>query len=248
MLVRIENQLKLCRLKHQLQEQNEQLQQKESDLRRALGQEKSLNRKIEEMAALEERNRIARDIHDELGHALVALNIQLETAIALWDEDAAKSYEFLKESKQLASDALQAVRRSVADMRADPLNGKLLETAIASLVQEFQTTSGIEPQCSISLTTPISQHLNTVLYRILQEGLTNILKHAHATTVQIGLESSPNGVSLSLWDNGNGFEVGDNLAGFGLRGMRERVLTSGGHIDVRSRPGQGCQIYVSFPG
>lgn len=247
-LIRIENQLKLCRLKNQLQQQNQQLQHTESELRRALDQEKSLNQKIEEMAALEERNRIARDIHDALGHSLVALNIQLETAIALWDDSPEKSYEFLNEAKQLASEALQSVRQSVADMRADPLKGKLLETAIASLVQEFQLTSGIEPRCSICLTAPVSQHLNTVLYRILQEGLTNILKHAGATAVSITLESIGNGVSLTLCDNGKGFQVGDNLTGFGLRGMRERVTASGGHIEVKSSSSEGCQIYVAFPG
>jgi two-component system, sensor histidine kinase and response regulator len=247
-LVRIENQLQLCRLQNQLQHQNQQLQHTENNLRRALEQEKSLNQKIEEMAALEERNRIARDIHDALGHSLVALNIQLETAIALWDKSPSRSYAFLTEAKQLASETLQSVRHSVADLRTDPLNGKLLETAIASLVHEFSTTSGIHPDCAIALAAPISQHLNTVLYRVLQEGLTNILKHAAATAVQIKLESKTSGVVLHLCDNGKGFQVSDNLAGFGLRGMRERVTASSGHIDVRSSPGQGCQIYVSFPG
>jgi two-component system sensor histidine kinase/response regulator len=247
-MVRIENQLKLRRLQSQLQRQYDQLYQTENELRRALIQEKSLNQKIEELAAVQERHRIARDIHDALGHSLVALNIQLETAIALWDSDPSQSYGFLTEAKQMASEALQSVRQSVADMRADPLKGKLLETAIAGLVQEFCTTSGIEPLCAINLQTPVSQHLNTVLYRVLQEGLTNILKHAAATEVRIMLDSSNQGVALTLQDNGKGFQVADNPTGFGLRGMRERVTASGGQIEVQSVPEQGCTISVFFSG
>lgn len=246
-IVRIENQLKLCRLQTQLQARNTQLQQAEAELRRALAQEKALNQRIEEMAAIEERNRIARDIHDSLGHALVALNIQLETALALWDEAPDKAYTFLQEAKQLGSDALKAVRHSVADLRSDPLQGKLLETAIATLIQEFYHTAGITPECQIQLSHPVSHQLNTAIYRIVQEGLTNILKHAEATTVKLMAQSTEDGLHLILQDNGKGFEVHANPTGFGLRGMYERVNALGGQLQIASQPGQGCRITAFFP-
>jgi len=246
-LVRVENQLALRRLQIQIQERNQQLESAEAELRRALEQERALNQRIEELATLEERNRIARDIHDSLGHALVALNIQMETALALWKDNPEKAYDFLVEAKQLGSNALQATRQSVSDMRSDPLQGRLLEDAIAALMQEFQRTSGVQPVCEIHLSQPLSHQLSTVIYRIVQEGLTNIYKHAQATAVQLQLRSLDSGFSLTLEDNGNGFQIDANRSGFGLQGMRERVEALGGQLTITSDRGAGCQIMATFP-
>lgn len=246
-IVRIENQLKLCRLQAQLRSQNDQLQKTEAELRRSLDQEKALNQRIEAMAALEERNRIARDIHDSLGHALVALNIQLETVLTLWDTDLPKAHSFLQEAKQLGAEALKAVRQSVADMRAEPLQGKLLEAAIATLTEEFHHTTGIQPQCDIHLAHPCSNPINTAAYRIIQEGLTNIVKHAAATAVDLHLSSTEAGLRLILHDNGKGFQVSANPTGFGLRGMHERTAALNGTLTLDSAPDQGCTITAFFP-
>lgn len=246
-MVRIENQLKLKRLQAQLQSQNARLQQAEVELRQALEQEQALNQRIEEMATLEERNRIARDIHDSLGHALVALNIQMETALALWQDNPDKAHEFLVEAKQLGSEALTAVRQSVSEMRTDPLQGQLLEEAIAALTQEFYRTTGIQPDCRIDLSQPLSLQANTVIYRIVQEGLTNICKHAQATAVQIHIHTNEAGLTLMLQDNGKGFRVNDHKCGFGLQGMQERTKALGGELAITSEPGSGCRITARFP-
>ncbi len=206
-----------------------------------------LSRQIEQMAALEERNRIARDIHDSLGHALVALNMQIQTSLSLWEKHPQQAYEFLVEAKQLGSEALNAVRESVSAMRSDPLQGQLLQEAIAQLIHEFHTTTGLVPDYHIHLTQPISQSLNTVIYRILQEGLTNICKYAEATAVQIQIQSTPTAVSLRLQDNGKGFCVTDQPSGFGLQGMRERATAQRGQLAITSAPGQGCLIQADFP-
>jgi signal transduction histidine kinase len=197
---------------------------------------------------VEERNRIARDIHDSLGHALVALNIQIETALTLWQDNPDTAYEFLREAKQLGSNALQAVRESVSDMRADPLQGQLLEKAIATLTQEFHRTTGILPECQLDLSQPLSNSVNTVVYRIVQEGLTNICKHAAATAVQIQIQTNPAvGLLLRIQDNGKGFRVDANRAGFGLQGMRERTIALEGQLEIVSEPGAGCCITARFP-
>jgi two-component system, sensor histidine kinase and response regulator len=233
-LVRVENQLSRRRLQIQLQ--------------KALEQERALNQRIEELAALEERNRIARDIHDSLGHALVALNIQIESVITLWkDNELDEAYEFLLEAKQLGSNALQSVRQSVSAIRSDPLHGKSLEEAIATLAKEFQHTTGIRPDYQIQLSRPLSNQVSTVIYRVVQEGLTNICKHANATQVQIHLQSVESNLSLVMQDNGKGFHLGDNRSGFGLQGMRERVVGLGGTLNISSESGKGCRITVSFP-
>jgi two-component system sensor histidine kinase/response regulator len=218
-LARIENQLTICRL----------------------------NQRIEQLATIEERNRIARDIHDSLGHALVALNIQLETTLALWRDHPDKAYEFLVEAKQLGSDALQAVRESVSDLRSQPLQGALFEQAIATLLREFQQSTGITPTYRIELTQATSHSLNTTVYRIVQEGLTNICKYADATTVQLEILATESGLSLLLEDNGNGFQVDEPRTGFGLQGMQERTAKLNGQLQIESTPGNGCRITAYFP-
>ncbi|HEY9825552.1 MAG TPA: response regulator [Stenomitos sp.] len=232
-LARVENQLAISRLQRQLMH--------------ALAQEQALNRRIEEMAALEERNRIARDIHDSLGHALVALNIQMETALALWATDASHAYRCLAEAKQLGSEALQAVRQSVADIRFDPLQGKSLTQAIATLTQSFTQNTGIVPTLEIDLPPDLDASVNTAIYRVLQEGLTNICKYAAANAVCIRISSDASQVALQLEDNGKGFSVHPLQSGFGLKGMQERIAALGGTLDISSRPGVGCQLRATLP-
>ena len=244
---RIETQLAVQRLQAQLRQQNERLQVAETELSRALTQERLLNEKIAEMTTLEERNRIARDIHDSLGHALVALNIQIEAALTLWDTNPDKACESLKEAKQLGSEALTAVRTSVADMRADTLRGELLGQAMETLIQEFRLATQITPSVHLDLSFPFPRDVNMVVYRIVQEGFTNICKHAEATVVSLILQTTTNELILNLTDNGNGFCIHNAQEGFGLQGMRERVTALGGRLEIQSEPGQGCQIVVHFP-
>ncbi|MGF1538507.1 MAG: response regulator [Elainellaceae cyanobacterium] len=244
---RVENQLALQRLQTQLRAQNERLKTAESDLSRALGQERLLNEKIAEMTTLEERHRIARDIHDSLGHALVALNIQLEAALALWSDAPDQAYASLQESKKLGSEALAAVRASVSDMRSDTLQGKLLEQALQDLVQEFQLATQISPQSHIDLAFPFPNPVNVVLYRIVQEGFTNICKHAEATAVGLNLHTSATDLHLTITDNGKGFCAHHSQTGFGLQSMRERVAALGGTFTIQSVPGEGCQLAVHIP-
>jgi signal transduction histidine kinase len=204
----------------------------------------------EDLAANQERGRIAREIHDSLGHSLTALNLQIEGALKLWPSHPERAQDFLKEAKALGSTALQEVRRSVAAMRADPLQGKSLPEAIQALAQEFQRTTGLQPICQIGLTQGLSPDLNVALYRIVQEALTNICKHAQATQVTIELSQSahpPAEILLTVQDNGCGFTPTCSPSGFGLQGIRERAAAFGGRLEINSAPAQGCEIIARFP-
>lgn len=203
--------------------------------------------RIENQATLQERNRIARDIHDSLGHSLTALNLQLETALKLWSSDPTRATPFLKQAKQLGSQALQEVRQSVSTLRSDPMQGRSLEKAIASLVEEFQRTTGISPVCTIHLSYPLSAEQSTTIYRIVQEALTNICKYASATELEIQLTTLPTELRLIIQDNGNGFNLDKTTTGFGLQGMRERTLALGGQFKINSAPANGCRITAIFP-
>jgi two-component system, sensor histidine kinase and response regulator len=232
-LARVETQLTLRRLQKQVQE--------------ALDRECTLNQHIEKLAVYQERHRLAREIHDALGHSLVALNIQIDTALTLWQDSPEQAYTFVKDAKRLGSEALQSVRQSVTQMRSDSVQGQLLETAITKLIGEFQATTSILPDCEIDLSLPLSNELSTGVYRVLQEGLTNICKYAEATTVSIRIGAQDHHLQMVLTDNGKGFQKENIKERFGLRGMEERTTDLGGSLEILSAPQEGCQIAARFP-
>jgi len=203
--------------------------------------------RIEDQATLQERNRIAREIHDGLGHTLAAQTIQLNNALLFWKSEDEKALEFLKQAKQLESEALLEIRKSVSVLRSNPLQGLSLESAIDKLLQDFQRMTAIEVSNSIRLPVLLSQELNTTLYRIVQESLTNIHKHADATMVTVGLQEQAGQIYLSISDNGKGFDPAQNTTGFGLQGMRERVAALSGQFAIYSASDNGCRISVALP-
>jgi len=200
--------------------------------------------KIENQATLEERNRIAREIHDSLGHSLTALNLQLETALKLSKSDIPRAMTFLATAKELGSKALQDVRQSVSTMRFHPLQGQSLEQVIYGLAADFQRSNGILPHCQISVISPLSMEISTSIYRIIQESLTNISKYAEATEINLELTTTLENLKLIIQDNGKGFDLGQNTTGFGLQSMRDRILALGGEFEINTHPGAGCQIIV----
>ncbi|MEH1888820.1 MAG: sensor histidine kinase [Nostoc sp.] len=203
--------------------------------------------RIEDQATLQERNRIAREIHDALGHALTAQSIQLENALLFLPPEAEKTHSFLQEAQRLGARALQEVRRSIATLRSNPLQGRSLEAAITALSAEFQATTGIIPTLLLQVSQPIPIEMSTALYRIIQESLTNISKHSVATQVSLQLQQNYNTIHLQIVDNGQGFDPTRNTTGFGLQGMRERTAALGGQFLLTSEPLQGCHIAISIP-
>jgi signal transduction histidine kinase len=202
--------------------------------------------RIEDQATLQERSRIAREIHDSLGHSLTALNLQIETALKLWLSDSNRAYAFLAQAKNLGSQALQDVRQSVSALR-DPLLGRSLERAIASLAEEFERSTGITPIYQIQLADPVPTEVSTAIYRIVQEALTNISRYAAATEVKIQLQVIENHLKLIITDNGKGFQLNQNTTGFGLQSMRDRTLALGGKLNIITAPNSGCTILADIP-
>jgi signal transduction histidine kinase len=257
-LARIENQLMIRRLQLQLQDQNQQLQETQTNLLQALEQERSLKQRIEEMAAIEERNRIAREIHDSLGHSLMALNVQLQAAASLLHSDPMQAQSFLTQAQRLGSTAMQEVRDSVRTLRTEEHTQQPLAETIAALAEEFRQVTGIIPTVHTGLTKSVSSSESKTLYRIVQEALTNISKYAQATQVQIHLvttdrdrdfpeERLRQSICLTITDNGQGFDLQQQITGFGLQGIQERVVALDGELHITTSPGAGCQIQVKFP-
>jgi signal transduction histidine kinase len=203
--------------------------------------------KIEEQATLQERNRIAREIHDSIGHVLTALNLQLEGGLKLWNTDPETAYSFVQKGKELASTALQEIRKSVSSLRSDPLAEKTLEEAIESSLKEVESATDIQTQLHLKNSYLLSPETARTIYRLIQEALTNVTKHAAASQVNISLEVEENVATLKITDNGKGFNYEENTTGFGLQGMRERTLSLGGTFKVISALEKGCQIEAVFP-
>ena len=201
---------------------------------------------IENQATLEERNRIAREIHDSLGHSLTALNLQLETGLKLWQSNPTKAQAFLAKAKELGSKALQDVRESVSTMRSHPLQEQSLEQAIASLAENVQRSTGVAPICQIRLSY-VPVEISTAIYRIVQESFTNICKYAQATEIKLEITTTKNSLQVTISDNGIGFDLTQNTTGFGLQSMRDRTLALGGYFNINSAPGSGCKITATIP-
>ena len=204
-------------------------------------------KEIEKLAMDQERSRIAREIHDSLGHSLTALNIQLESALKLSDKDPPRAKQFLQSAKRLGSQSLQDVRQSVATLRQDFLAGKTLEDAVSQLLQDFSQDQLITTEKEISIAQPLPADTKIILYRIVQEGLTNVVKHADASCVHLQLTSSETRVMLTLEDNGKGFDPDQASTGFGLQSMRDRAQSAGGHFTLTSptHTNGGTRIQVS---
>jgi signal transduction histidine kinase len=219
--------------------------------------------RAQENGSLQERNRIAREIHDSLGHSLTALNLHLEMAVKLSQVKPEKAREVLLEAKRLGSIALQDVRQSVSALRSDPLHNQDLSTAIHKLADDFKLSNHIQPICQINLPSDLPPSVAIAIYRIVQEALTNISKYAQADEVVIEIYTHLRGVGsgaftelvLRVTDNGCGFIHTNNLTGFGLQGMRERVLSLQGQFEIISKPDldsphrdrSGCQIVAIVP-
>ncbi|MDJ0568867.1 MAG: sensor histidine kinase [Pleurocapsa sp. MO_192.B19] len=221
------------------------MRQKLADAHKQLRQ---YSQKIEELATVQERNRIARDIHDSLGHALTSLNIQMQTAVKLWEREPVQARSFLAQAQELGKTAMQEVRTSISTLREDAKDEKPLEARIETLVDDFRRGTGLAICSNISCCGLVSQAVAKTIYRIVQEALTNIFKYSQATEVQIYLKTTQEWVYLTVEDNGKGFDPNQNRSGFGLQGMQERVAAVNGQFRLKTSPGKGCRIEVQITG
>ncbi|MEM9091885.1 MAG: sensor histidine kinase, partial [Cyanobacteria bacterium P01_F01_bin.53] len=222
--------------------------------------------RIEDQATLEERNRIAREIHDSLGHLLTAQKIQLNNALAFLPSAPAntKGRDFIQAGKQLGVEALQELRVSLKMLRSDPLKRYSLEQLLHQLIVRFNHEMGLQVQQQIQLDVPVPNEIKRALYRIVEEALNNMYKHSQAQKITLQVRTQTLNVSAEktalnnpstrpteLWlmitDDGQGFDMSQNTSGFGLRGMQERALALGGQLTIDTQPGAGCKISGRLP-
>lgn len=201
--------------------------------------------RAERLARAEERNRVARDIHDGLGHALTVVQMQVKAARAVLGTDPQRADDVLAQAQGQSEEALAEVRRSVRALR-EPRVVPPLPVALKALADETSAT-GFPTGLAVSGTErDLPDETREALFRAAQEGLTNVRKHAGAGRVDLALEFADAAVRLEISDDGNGM-ADHTEPGFGLVGIRERVTRLGGRLDVESEPGHGCTLRVQVP-
>ncbi len=199
--------------------------------------------------AVEERNRLAREIHDTLAQGLTAAALQLESADAMLDPGSEKVRKPLLRALSLMQSNLEEARRSVLDLRAAPLEGRPLSEALKVLVKRWRAQTGTETGYeAVNGGRPLPPRIEAALYRVCQEALTNVASHAEADRVTVRLVSTLAEVRLSVEDDGRGFDASE-IPGdrHGLIGMEERIQILGGTLDVTSLLGAGTKILASLP-
>ncbi|HEY9077174.1 MAG TPA: sensor histidine kinase [Anaerolineaceae bacterium] len=202
---------------------------------------------IEELATTKERNRLAREIHDGLGHHLTTIHINIQAAIALVDHDPHRAVEILRKAQSQTQLALEDVRSSVATLRSPVEATMPVSAQIPRLLQTCEPF-GIKGNFSLEgEERELNPQTNLILYRIIQEGINNACKHSKAKNLWIDLDFRQNQtVTLGIRDDGKGVEKIDG--GFGIIGLKERVALLNGQLNISTSEGHGFEIIVKIPG
>jgi signal transduction histidine kinase len=227
------------------QQAREHAEQLMEDLKEANVQLAAYATQAEELAMTQERNRLAREIHDNLGHYLTIVNVQIEAARAVMDSDPGRALDAMNKAQELTQKGLTQVRESVAALRESPVSNRPLGEAIASLVKEAQSTGIVTEFKVAGEPHTLENKVALALYRVAQEGLTNVQRHARASRVDVLLDFQPSEVRLEVKDNGVGAE--ETAGGFGLLGIRERMQLLGGRLEISTGVGQGFCLTASVP-
>lgn len=224
-------------------------QRAEDKLRRSLDQLRALTTYLQYVRE-EERTRIAREVHDELGQALTGLKLDMSWLTSRLQKTTPALSDKAKTMTAHIDETIQTVRRIATELRPGILDSLGLVAAIEWQANEFQTRTGV-PCVVISTVaeTPTEHDFTTVFFRIFQETLTNIMRHARATRVDVELKQDGRNLVLIVKDNGRGISD-EEIAGsrsLGLVGMRERAMLMGGEVSLQGAPGQGTTVTLRVP-
>lgn len=206
---------------------------------------------LEQLATSRERNRMARELHDTLAHTLSAVSIQLEALDALWENDPTAARSMLAQTKDQTRSGLHEARRALSALRASPLEDLGLRLALSNLAQTAADRAGIQLHLSLPPALPeICPQVEQVIYRIAEEALTNVVRHANAQNVNFNLLYTPASLELSIHDDGRGFDSAalsnSEREHYGLLGMHERATLGGGSVSIQSTPGKGTHVMFSL--
>lgn len=220
-----------------------------AELAEAHAQLRAQSAQAERLAAAQERNRVARDIHDGLGHSLTVIQMQLQAARAVLESgpgDTAAADEVLAKAQDQSQSALAEVRRSVGALR-EPREAPPLATALQDLTAQ-SSAAGVPTRLTVAGDErPLAEAARDALFRAAQEGLTNVRKHAGASRAEVVLDYAADAVRVEVRDDGRGAGHGRGDGGVGLLGLRERAEELGGRLELGPGADGGCALRVEVP-
>jgi signal transduction histidine kinase len=203
---------------------------------------------LEQLATSRERNRLALELHDTLAHTLSGLSVELETLKAYWDVDRETAHKLLDQSLKTTRLGLEETRRTLKALRASPLDDLGLPLALSKMVKDAASRAGFALDMpEIIMLPPLSPDVEQCIYRVAQEAVTNVVKHAKAKKLEVKLEPENDKIKLTVRDDGIGFDIKGNggTGHFGLAGMQERARLAGGDLEITSRPGDGTTVRLT---
>lgn len=203
----------------------------------------------EQLAVSQERNRLARELHDTLAHSLSGLTVQLQAIEALWENDPGEARQILDHARRASQSGLTEARRSLQALRASPLEDLGLALALRELARSAAA------RASLRLDLDVQNHLQSLapeveqcIYRVAQEALTNVTRHADAKSLRVALRFESGALTLTIADDGRGFDpAAVNGARYGLQGLRERAEMVGAELHVTSSIPEGTLIRLVVP-
>ncbi|MCC6147150.1 MAG: PocR ligand-binding domain-containing protein [Anaerolineaceae bacterium] len=209
-----------------------------------------LQQKAEQVAVLEERQRLARELHDSVTQALYSVNLYADASLLAFSRKQWEALEQnLNEVRNMAREAMYDMRLLVFELRPLMLEEEGLASVLQSRLTAVEARTGLKTEVVIEGERRLPVNIEEQLYQIVQEGLNNVVKHAKADMARVQLKYNTNNVQLEVVDNGVGFNPEDNTrsGGVGLQGIRERVQQSGGPLEIKSASGKGTCLRVTIP-
>jgi signal transduction histidine kinase len=216
-------------------------------LNRMAEQLKVLLRRRQDMAVSEERNRLARDLHDSAKQQALAASFELGTALTLYERDPDAAKNHLVEADTLIDSVRKELTNLVHELRPQAMDGQDFSETLKEYAIDWSRRSGIELEFRVEGNNELPLEIRETLFRIAQEALANVARHSAASCTDLFLDFEPNSAKLVIKDNGCGFDTHAQQAGIGLSSMRERAEVLAGSFAAESAPGRGTQIVVTLP-
>jgi len=204
---------------------------------------------LEHLAISRERNRLARELHDTTAHTLSGISVNLEALKTIAPDDNPEMQEMISTTLETARRGLSETRRALKDLRAQPLEDLGLELALRQLIDSVAERAGFKTNVNVDSPLPyLAPNVEQVFYRIAQETLENVSRHANAYMVLAELHEEDGKLTMLIQDDGRGFNMNDvkDEGHFGLKGMHERALTIGAELTIESQPGRGTSVRLSW--
>ncbi|TCP55999.1 NarL family two-component system sensor histidine kinase LiaS [Tumebacillus sp. BK434] len=224
----------------------ERLEEQKSALERLVETNEQLYQQAAGLAALEERARLSRDLHDSVSQQLFALGMTAGAANKLLALDVERARPLVAQTEEMAAKAQAEMRALLLQLRPVELEGRSLREALERFLHDVCPRHGIRYDLDVEQESRLPEGLESQLFRVVQEAVSNVIRHAAANTLQVRLVREDDVVALTVRDDGAGFDTRAAKDGsFGLHGIRERALEIGGRCEVRSSPGLGTEVRVS---